>query len=151
VELAIWFHDAVYDPRAKDNEARSAFLAAERLGPLGVPVVTVVRVMGLIRSTEHLATAKTPTDRDTAVILDADLAILGAAEDRYRRYAADIRKEYAFVPDEKYREGRAAVLQTFQSRPRIFHTQQLFEERDARARDNLGRELKDLEDGQLSI
>jgi predicted metal-dependent HD superfamily phosphohydrolase len=137
LQLAIWFHDAVYDPRAKDNEAKSATLAADVLRPLGVPAATVERVARLVNATAHLASAEPPADRDTAVLLDADLAILGAAEERYRRYAADIRKEYAFVPEADYRTGRAAVLRTFLARPRIFLTQLMFEEGEARARANL--------------
>jgi predicted metal-dependent HD superfamily phosphohydrolase len=144
VQLAIWFHDAVYDPRAKDNEARSADLAATSLAPLGVPAPTIDRVASLVMATAHLASAEPPADRDAAVLLDADLAILGAAEERYRRYAADIRKEYAFVPDADYRAGRAAVLKLFLDRPRIFHTRVMFEEGEQRARANLAAELKDL-------
>jgi predicted metal-dependent HD superfamily phosphohydrolase len=91
VELAIWFHDAVYDPRAKDNEARSGELAVDLLGPIGVPRSTLEKVVRLVRATAHLSAADPPADRDTAVLLDADLAVLGASEDRYRRYAAAIR------------------------------------------------------------
>jgi predicted metal-dependent HD superfamily phosphohydrolase len=145
VQLAIWFHDVVYDPRAKDNEAHSAALAAEMLSPLGIPAATIDRVARLVNATAHLAPAEPTADRDTAVLLDADLAILGAAEERYRRYAADIRKEYAFVPDADYRKGRAAVLRLFLARPRIFVNQLLFEEGEARARANLAAELKELE------
>src|SRR5207249_11551080 len=88
VRLAIWFHDAVYDSRAADNEARSAELAVQLLGPVGVPASVLERVGRLVRATAHMADDRPPGDRDTAVLLDADLAILGAAEDRYRRYAA---------------------------------------------------------------
>ena len=146
VQLAIWFHDAIYDPRAKDNEARSADWAGELLGGLGVPPATVNRVKELVLATAHLASAEPPVERDTVVLLDADLAILGASEERYRRYAADIRREYAFVPDEEYRRGRAAVLRLFLSRPRIFHTPLLFEEGEVRARANLAAELRELEE-----
>jgi predicted metal-dependent HD superfamily phosphohydrolase len=83
VQLAVWFHDAVYDPRAKDNEARSAVLATVTLDALGVPAATIDRVARLVNATAHLASAEPPADRDTAVLLDADLAILGAAEERY--------------------------------------------------------------------
>ena len=144
LHLAVWFHDAVYDPRAKDNEARSAELAADFLTPLGVPAATIDRVASLVNATAHLASAELPADRDAAVLLDADLAILGASEGRYRRYAADIRKEYAFVPDADYRKGRAAVLRMFLNRPRIFHTRVLYEEGEVRARANLAAELKEL-------
>ena len=144
VQLAIWFHDAVYDPRAKDNEAKSAALATDTLAALGVPAATVERVARLVNATAHLAAAEPPADRDAAVLLDADLAILGAAEERYRRYADDMRKEYAFVPEADYRKGRAAVLRTFLARPRLFLTRPMFEEGEPRARANLAWELKEL-------
>jgi predicted metal-dependent HD superfamily phosphohydrolase len=144
LQLAAWFHDAVYDPRAKDNEARSGELAVDLLGPIGVPAAAIERVVRLVRATAHLSTAGPPGDRDTAALLDADLAILGAAEERYRRYAADIRREYAHVPEEEYRAGRATVLGRFLARPRIFTHQVLFEEGEGRARANLAAELREL-------
>jgi predicted metal-dependent HD superfamily phosphohydrolase len=144
VRLAVWFHDAVYDPRAADSEARSADLAVVLLTGLGVPADTVAKVERLVNATAHLVSAAPPTDPDAVVLLDADLAILGASEDRYRRYAADVRREYAFVPDADYRAGRAAVLRAFLARPRIFRLPVMFEEGEHRARANLGAELADL-------
>jgi predicted metal-dependent HD superfamily phosphohydrolase len=143
LNLAIWFHDVVYDPRAKDNEERSAERAGDLLGPLGIPATTIDRVQQLVRATAHL-TANAIADSDTAVLLDADLAILGAAEDRYRRYAADIRIEYAFVPEDDYRVGRSAVLKQFLARPRIFRCPLMIEEGETRARENLKSELATL-------
>jgi predicted metal-dependent HD superfamily phosphohydrolase len=141
LQLAIWFHDAVYDPRAKDNEPRSADLAVDLLGPIGVPTSVLERVGQLIRATAHRPGDPPPGDRDTASMLDADLAILGAPEERYDRYAADIRKEYAWVSDAEYRKGRAAVLEAFLARPRIYCNDLLFQENEPRARANLRAEL----------
>jgi len=145
VHLAIWFHDAVYDSRAKDNEMRSGELAVDLLGPIGVPASTIERVVQLIRATAHLDSTDAPADSDTATLLDADLAILGAAEERYKRYARDIRKEYAWVPETDYRKGRASVLSKFLTRPRIFSRQIMFEEGETQARKNLSAELETLE------
>lgn len=141
LHLAVWFHDAVYDPRANDNEARSADLAVTLLGPVGVPASELDRVSRLIHATAHLSGHRPPADRDTTILLDADLAVLGAADDRYRRYAADVRREYAWVPDAEYRKGRAAVLEHFLARPRIFWHERTFAEGEARARDNMLAEL----------
>jgi predicted metal-dependent HD superfamily phosphohydrolase len=141
LHLAIWFHDAVYDSRAKDNERRSGELAVDLLGPIGVSSSTIERVVQMIWATAHTADGPPPALRDTQVLLDADLAILGASEDRYARYAADIRKEYAWVPAADYRKGRAAVLEKFLAAPRIYQTQTLFEEGEQRARANLRTEL----------
>ena len=141
IQLAIWFHDAVYDSRAKDNEARSAELAIALLGPIGVPRSELQRLTQLIQATAHLAHAHPPATRETAILLDADLAILGSPPERYRRYASDIRKEYAWVPEAEYRGHRAKVLEHFLARPRLFWTDTLHDECEARARENLRAEL----------
>lgn len=140
VALAVWYHDAVYDPRAKDNEARSAEMASERLAAIGLPSVTVAEVARLVNATTHFESATEPIAGNTAVLLDADLAILGASEERYRMYAAAIRAEYAFVPVDAYRTGRIAVLEAFLSRARIYRTDRVHVEGDAPARRNLAAE-----------
>ena len=149
VQLAIWFHDAVYDSRAKDNEARSADLAVKLLGPIGVPRSELEKLVRLIDATAHRANALPPVDRETTLLVDADLAILGAAPERYREYAAAIRAEYDWVPEESYRTGRAAVLEQFLARPRIFWTDALHDECDEPARANLRTELASLHSDRL--
>lgn len=139
---AIWYHDAVYDPRAKDNEERSAEWAKRSLTAWGLDGAFVERVVSLIHETKHTGAA--PSSPDVAVLLDADLSVLGADADRYDDYARAIRAEYAFVPDAEYRSGRTAVLQGFLNRPRLYYTDDLFHERDARARANLRREIEAL-------
>ena len=142
IQLAIWFHDAVYDPRSTDNEHRSAVLAAGLLHPLGVPEPTLEHIAAMIRATAHNSLA--PSDADTDVLLDADLAILGAEERRYSRYAADIRREYDWVDDAAYRAGRTKVLEGFLSRPRIYRTERMFSAAETSARRNLRREIEQL-------
>jgi predicted metal-dependent HD superfamily phosphohydrolase len=144
VQLAVWFHDAVYDPRAKDNEARSAELAETLLGPVGVPRGELERVARLVHATAHLSDPRPPGDRETAILLDADLAILGAAPERYARYAAAIRREYAWVPEPEYRAARAQVLEHFLARPRLFWTDLAFQEGEEPARANLAAERASL-------
>lgn len=147
VQLAIWFHDAVYDPRAADNEERSAELAETMLGPLGIARNELDRVKQLVRATAHLSDDRPPADRETTILLDADLAILGAAPERYVRYAGAIRAEYAWVPDAEYRAGRVAVLDRFLARPRLFWTDLAFQEGEAQARANLTAERAGLTGG----
>ncbi|MBN9122840.1 MAG: hypothetical protein J0I06_27500 [Planctomycetes bacterium] len=144
LHLAVWFHDAVYDSRAKDNERRSGELAVDLLGPLGVPASTIERIVQMIWATAHTAEGP-PAFRDAQVLLDADLAILGASEERYARYAADIRREYAWVPEPAYRAGRVAVLERFLAAPRIYLTQPMFDEGEQRARTNLRAEIASLQ------
>src|SRR5262249_6292434 len=140
IQLAIWFHDAVYDPKATNNEDRSAALSEELSRPLGVPDDVLRHVAAMIRATAHTATAD--VDADTAVLLDADLAILSAGEKRYARYAADIRREYAWVPEAAYRAGRTKVLEGFLSRPRIYRTERMYAAAEEAARANLRAEIE---------
>ena len=103
-----------------------------------VPASTIERIVSMIWATAHTADAAPPALRDTRVLLDADLAILGAAPQRYARYAADIRKEYAWVPEADYRAGRAGILERFLARQRIYYHPSMDE---AAARRNLAREI----------
>jgi predicted metal-dependent HD superfamily phosphohydrolase len=136
VRLAAWYHDAVYAPRASDNEERSAALAAEQLGRLGVDPTEVVRLVLLTR--DHAVPAG---DRNGALLCDADLSILAAAPDEYAGYARAIREEYAFVPEDAFRAGRAAILRSLLDLPTLFHAHPDWE---APARANLHAELATL-------
>lgn len=136
-ELAIWFHDAIYDGRASDNEERSADLARRTLAALGAPASRVETVRRLIRSTKHEAV---PLDADARLLVDIDLAILGAPADEFDAYERAIRAEYAHVPDDAFRRGRAAVLRKFLARERVFGTV-TFASLEADARANLERSL----------
>jgi predicted metal-dependent HD superfamily phosphohydrolase len=136
--LAVWFHDAVYDPRAQDNEEQSALLARTALASLGLAddqITTVTRLILLTRT--HLTD---PDDQSGALLLDADLAILGADPAVYDAYASAIRREYAWVAEEAYRVGRRRVLEAFLQRRRIYHTAEAFSTGETRARENLRRE-----------
>lgn len=141
LHLAIWFHDAVYDSRALDNEARSAELAASLLGPIGVPASVLERLSRLIMATAHLNDPLFHVDREMSILLDADLAILGASSQRYQQYVEGIRKEYAWVPDDEYRIARGNVLVQFLNRPRIYRTELMIHEYEAQARSNMMNEL----------
>ncbi len=138
VGLALWFHDAVYDPQAPagQNEQDSATLAVSRLTALGHPPTLVQQVHELVLVTQ----THQPHTTEGRVVVDADLAILAAPSAQYDDYAQAIRQEYSWVADEAYRVGRTAVLQRFLARPHIFHTPPL-QGKEALARANLQREL----------
>ena len=144
VALAAWFHDAVYDPTRHDNEERSAELAVTELTALGLDAVTVEAVANLVRATAHLGGGEPPGDPDARALLDADLAILGAAPVRYERYARDIRREYAHVGDADYARGRVAVLERFLARPWLYFDALMVLEGDGPARANLAAERDQL-------
>lgn len=140
--LAVWFHDAVYDPRVADNEARSADLAGQLLPGVGVPADVVGEVRRLVLATAHADDA--PDDPAFIALVDADLAILGASPVRYQRYAAAIRAEYLHVPDADYRAGRARVLLRFLDRPAIYRHPLMRAEGEAAARANMAAEVAGL-------
>ena len=141
--LACLYHDVIYDTRAKDNEEQSARLAESRLNELGMAPEIIARCAELIRATwKH----ELPDDSfSAALFLDADLLILGAEREIYDWYAGAIRREYEWVPQERYREGRAGVLRRFLDRPKIFFSENIAKEYEAPARRNLTAELKELE------
>ena len=143
LNLAVWFHDVVYDPHSKTNEEQSAAMAEEHLAALGMEAHQRAIVKELILVTKHGA-ANTSSLAEADVLLDADLAILGASEQRYARYAADICKEYAWVPEAEYRTGRKAVLDGFLKRQAIYRTAWLLAEGEERARENITGELAQL-------
>jgi predicted metal-dependent HD superfamily phosphohydrolase len=142
LDFAAWFHDAVYDSRAADNEERSAALAVDCLSRLGAPAALRDEVARLIVLTKTHQTGL--GDADGQLLLDADLAILGAGPDVYRRYAAAVRREYVWVPDADFRAGRERVLRLFLRRDTIYQTPRLRAGLEAAARRNLERELSTL-------
>jgi predicted metal-dependent HD superfamily phosphohydrolase len=143
VQLAVWFHDAIYDPKSPENEAESAALATRSLTALGLPTSIVERVSELIRSTTHFS-PEAFEGRDVDILHDADLAILGAGQARYLRYADDVRKEYAWVPDATYRAGRIQVLESFLKRANIYRIEVMRAEGEAQARQNIQDEISRL-------
>ncbi|HTJ38340.1 MAG TPA: metal-dependent phosphohydrolase [Dactylosporangium sp.] len=142
VRLAAWFHDAVYEVFAPDNEARSAELALTALGSLGFAPERVAEVARLVRLTAGHAVE--PGDRNGALLADADLAVLAGDPPDYARYAAAVREEYAAVPDEVFRPGRAAILRKLADLPELFRVVPARAEWTARARVNLEAEIATL-------
>lgn len=142
VALALWYHDAIYDPRADNNEAASAEVLRDECARLGLPQVAIDRAAELVLATDHRRPLEVG-DVDAALIIDIDLATLGADPATYDRYAAAVREEHAHVPDDRYRVGRSAVLTSFLARERIF-VSSVAETLEALARANLERELANL-------
>ncbi|MBN0041964.1 DUF4031 domain-containing protein [Cellulosimicrobium cellulans] len=140
-QLALWFHDAVHDGEAGRDEERSADLADARLtGHLDAATVAEVVRLVLVTTDHSPATGDVPG----ALVSDADLAILGSAPDRYARYVRQVRAEYAHVPDDAFRTGRAAVLRGLLAGGALFRTPQGAALWEDRARTNLADELAEL-------
>ncbi len=139
VVLAAWFHDAVYEGVAGQDEEESARLAEDRLALAGLPPADVAEVARLVRLTA--THAPKPGDDAGALLCDADLSVLGGNEDSYARYLAAVREDYAHVSDDDFAKGRAAVVRHLLALDPLFHSQRaqaLWHEAAAR---NLAAEL----------
>lgn len=138
VELALWFHDAVYAPRAKDNEAQSAAWAVRVMRNAGLAPDAGARVQALILKTCHDALPEAP---DECVLVDIDLAILGVDTARFDEYERDVHAEYGWVPDFLFKRKRREVLEGFLARPSIYSTAHFRERLEKKARENLARSM----------
>lgn len=141
VELALWFHDAVYAPRNQDNEEQSASLAHAAAEQSGLHTAVAARVRQLILATKHDAS---PTSSDAALLVDVDLAILGAPVDRFDEYERQVRREYSWVPGFLFRRKRRQILEGFLARPHVYNTKQFRASYETSARANLARSIERL-------
>lgn len=135
IEIAIWFHDVIYDPKADDNEEQSAAFARRALADMGIPAERIDRVSDLVLATiTHQAQS---TDIDAQILLDADLAPLAYEESLFLEQSEAVRKEFSYIPEEEYKKNRVVILNKFLARERIYLTDQLYSELEDRARSNL--------------
>ncbi|MCI0336572.1 MAG: hypothetical protein L0226_03275, partial [Acidobacteria bacterium] len=140
--FAIWFHDAVYNTRKRDNEELSAELAAEKLSQFKIPVETIELVRQMVLATkEH---RNHGFSEDINFFLDFDLSILGSEDQVYQSYSEAIRKEYWWVPTILYRQGRRKVLESFLERESIYFTSEMAQKYEQQARRNIKREIESL-------
>ena len=141
LRLAAWFHDAVYDTEG-DNEERSAALAESELSATAAPRGLIDEVSRLVR----LTATHRPTDDDSAgkVLCDADLGILAESDARYREYVRGVRREYADLPEDGFRTGRADILRKLLDAPSVFHTSFAKQHWEQRARRSVAQELTEL-------
>jgi len=155
VTAAAWFHDAVYDPRAGDNEERSALLAETQLRALDWAPPRCNLVAQLVRATaghladEHLdeSGASHATPWEQRILLDADLAVLGAEPAAYAAYVSGVRSEYGHLSGAEWAAGRSRILERLLARTSLYATQPATSWWDARARANLVAELASLRGG----
>ncbi|OUL98985.1 HD domain-containing protein [Variovorax sp. JS1663] len=134
IALALWFHDAIYDVHRHDNEALSADWARQALLGAGAPADAAQRVHALVMATRHQAQ---PQDADAQLLVDIDLAILGAPIERFAEYERQIRIEYAHVPPEVFEPRRRQILGAFLAREPLYLTPSIRAQREAQARFNL--------------
>ncbi|MBN1673601.1 MAG: N-methyl-D-aspartate receptor NMDAR2C subunit [Kiritimatiellae bacterium] len=141
-ELALWYHDAVYESKARDNEERSADRAATDLGAMGAPQELSAAVRDLILLTKHDCV---PSGMDGKIIVDIDLSILAQPADVFDAYEFAVRSEYSWLADDEFWCGRAQFLKSLLARERIFHTPHFARTYERPARENLVRSLERIE------
>ena len=142
VELALWFHDAIYNTRKKDNEKRSAKWATDSILAAGLSDDLASRVHDLIMATVHNAV---PEGKDAEVLVDIDLAIIGADQERFNEFEVQVREEYSWVPGFLFRPARRQILEEFARRKHIYSTELFRSERESQARKNLARSFARLQ------
>ncbi|MBV8878807.1 MAG: hypothetical protein JO332_02475 [Planctomycetaceae bacterium] len=134
VEMAVWYHDAIYDTHRRDNEERSAVLAEGTATGAGLGPGLARRVGELIRVSTHKKSAAEP---DARLFADIDLAILGQTPERFAEYERQVRQEYAWVAEPDFRIGRSKILETFLDRFSIYMTPVFQDKYEKQARLNL--------------
>nr|WP_307691188.1 N-methyl-D-aspartate receptor NMDAR2C subunit [Variovorax ginsengisoli] len=138
VALALWFHDAVYDVHAHDNEARSADWAQAALAHAGADPAVARRVHALVMATRH---EERPDGPDAELLIDIDLSILGAPVERFAQYEQQVLAEYAHVPAAVRTPRRRTILQRFLDRPTLYLTPPMHALLEMPARCNLARSM----------
>jgi predicted metal-dependent HD superfamily phosphohydrolase len=141
VEMALWFHDAVYDPHSNVNEETSAHRATKCLTAANVRGPSIESVHQLIMCTK---THESPPATDGALLIDVDLAILGQPSERFWAYERGIKAEYAWVPAATYILKRNEILAGFLNRPAIYRTEHLRRKYESVARTNLSAAIERL-------
>jgi predicted metal-dependent HD superfamily phosphohydrolase len=139
VELALWFHDAIYRSWRRDNEQQSAALAARVLR--AAPLESLERIRQMVLATSH---RDEDFSGDTALVVDIDLTILGQSPDTYAQFERAIRREYWWVPRARYVAGRRAVLQNFLGRRVIYRHDCFYEKYEKQARANIAAAIEQL-------
>jgi len=138
LQLAVFYHDLIYNPRADDNELRSAEAAQMCLITVAIPAQTIARTHAHIMATEsHEKT----NSNDTNLFLDGDRRILSADWGIYWKYAEAIKKEYSFYPEYLYNDGRVKALRKFLRQDEIYFRSP-FTSLESKARDNMKKEIE---------
>ncbi|NQZ58303.1 MAG: N-methyl-D-aspartate receptor NMDAR2C subunit [Lentisphaeraceae bacterium] len=137
IEAALWIHDVIYNPQSSTNERDSSDWSETFFTDIGRPASEIAAVTKLIMATKK----HKPFDNDSTLMLDIDLSILGSSIQSYKYYCQQIRREYQFVPEDKYRRRRRELLINFMTRERIFISEEFYDNFEIQARKNLQWEI----------
>ena len=143
IEVAWWFHDAVYDTRSHVNEESSAAVANNILKNLGFSDKLLAHIDLRIKVTQLILATKhdfLPGTEDGRLMVDIDLSSLGTPPEIFDQNTADIRKEYAHVSDDDFVRGRVQFFRKFlEGRPSIYSTKHFRDIYEKQAQENLKR------------
>jgi len=139
LELAIWFHDAIYKVFSKRNELDSAVWAKEFSLSNGYEEEGAERVYSLIMATLHNGV---PQDKDQKLIVDIDLTILGSSPEVYDEFERNVRREYKMVPSFIYRKKRKELLRSFLNKASIYNFDYFKNKYENIARHNINRAIE---------
>lgn len=138
IEVALWFHDAIYNVKRSDNEEQSAQWAKATLREAGVADDVAEHIHSLVMVTRHTGT---PCTGDEQLLVDIDLSILASPPARFSEYEQQIQDEYAYVPRWLFKRKRRAILQSLLDRPRLYGTPYFHDAMELTARENLCRAI----------
>lgn len=141
VEVALWFHDIIYDPMKNDNEKMSSQYAKAFLESVNLASDVISKIEHLVALTKH---PTFPETNDEKFLVDIDLTILAANKEHYDHYESCIRKEYGFVPSSLYKRGRKKILMSFAKSDRIYWTDHFYKKYENQARGNIERAMANL-------
>ncbi len=144
--MAIWFHDAVYQPGSAFNEKESAELAVECLGDAGWPRERMDVVSQIILDTK----SHTPTLDESRLVIDLDLETLAGSWAEYQGFGRRVRAEFSHVSEEEWAMGRGAWLSHMLAKEQLFWTE-WGQPLEIEARANLTRDLERLAGSSMSL
>ena len=140
ITFAAFYHDIVYDTRSNDNESKSSHRARRFLSLIEYTDIDLVCDL-IISTIDHRPLRDNPLFE---LFLDADLSILGASPVKYREYAENIRREYAWVDEARYVTGRIDILSRFLNRDKLYFSNEFRNRFETQARKNLQNEINEL-------
>lgn len=155
VELAIWFHDIIYNPLSKLNEDASADLAYSLIMKLNKPQLAE-KVRQLVMFTKwdsdwfyssdvdeikkHLSEAS----YDFLLLRDMDWSGLGSSTKTYETNSRHLRAEVPFLNDLEYTEKRLVFLNIITVLPRPLYCTKQYRELGSKATQNINKEVEHL-------
>jgi predicted metal-dependent HD superfamily phosphohydrolase len=134
VELAIWFHDAIYQINSRENEELSADLFMNMSEEILIPT-TRHQVYQHIIATLHNGSEM--LEHDSRYMVDIDLSSFGLPWDKFIQNSLEVRQEMSHIPDEIFYPKQCAFQQSLLKHGRFYQTDYFFKNYEQRALNNI--------------